>query len=150
MELVHEFTFNAMLRPPLPVGEGPYGTRMFFEAYSGTADGARVKGELQGGGGDWILVGPDGYGRIDVRFQLATHDGAFIYAQYFGVLEMNEKFQAAMASATATDWGDQYFRVTPRFETGDPRYAWMNQTVFVAEGHLIDGFGVEYRVSRVA
>lgn len=150
MELVHEFTFNAMLNPPVMIGDGPYGTRMFFEATRGTATGARVNGELKGGGGDWILVGPDGFGRIDVRFQLETNDGAFIYAQYFGVLEMNDKLQIAMGNATGTEFGDQYLRVTPRFETGDARYAWMTQTVFVAEGHLIPGFGVEYRVSRVA
>ena len=63
---------------------------------------------------------------------------------------MNETLQAAMGNATGTEFGDHYLRVTPRFETGDARYAWMTQTVFVAEGHLIPGFGVEYRVSRVA
>ena len=46
--------------------------------------------------------------------------------------------------------GDQYFRTTPRFETGDTRYAWLNQSVSVAEGRLLPGFGVEYRVYCVA
>ena len=87
--------------PARAIGDGPYGTRMFFEATRGTATGACVNGELKGGGGDWILVGPDGFGRIDVRFQLETNDSAFIYAQYFGVLEMNEncKLQWAMRRA---------------------------------------------------
>ncbi|MGO9431725.1 DUF3237 domain-containing protein [Rhodoblastus sp.] len=48
----------------------------------------------------------------------------------------------------STDYGDQYFRTTPRFETGDPRYAWLNQSVFVAEGRIGPG-KVEYKVYRV-
>lgn len=31
----------------------------------------------------------------------------------FGVLEMNEKQQAAMGKATSTEFGDHYLRVTP-------------------------------------
>ena len=93
---------------------------------------------------------PTGSGRVDVRGQIATDDGAFIYAQYEGVLEMNEKVLAAMAAAEATDFSDQYFRTTPRVETGDERYVWLNQSVFVAEGRLYPGLGVEYRVHRAA
>jgi hypothetical protein len=36
----------------------------------------------------------------------------------------------------------------PRFETGDPRYAWMNSIVAVAEGRVLPG-AVEYRVFQV-
>ena len=81
--------------------------------------------------------------------QVETDDGAFVYIQYYGLIEINEKIQAAMASSEGTDFGDQYFRTTPRFETGDPRYAWLNQSVFVGEGRFYPGFGVEYRVYRV-
>ena len=28
------------------------------------------------------------------------------------------------------------FRTTPRFETRDRRYAWLNQSIFVAEGRV--------------
>ena len=36
----------------------------------------------------------------------------------------------------------------PRFETGDPRYAWLNTTFFIGEGRSLPGLGVEYRVWR--
>ena len=48
-----------------------------------------------------------------------------------------------------TDYADQYFRSAPRLETGDPRYAWVNRTLFVAEGRMPGVRGVEYRVYRV-
>lgn len=34
-------------------------------------------------------------------------------------------------------------------ETGDARYAWVNTSLFVGEGRVIEGLGVEYRVARV-
>ena len=52
-------------------------------------------------------------------------------------------------SGQETAFGDQYFRTSPRFETGDQRYAWLNQSLFVGEGRVFPGLGVEYRVYRV-
>ncbi len=150
MELIHEMTYRAMLAPPLTIGAGPFGTRMVIDVTGGEVEGPRIRGTFVGAGADWLILGADGFGRVDVRGQIATDDGAFIYAQYEGVLEMNEKVLAAMAAAEGTDFSDQYFRTTPRFETGDERYAWLNQSVFVAEGRLYPGPGVEYRVYRAA
>ena len=149
MELQYEFEFHAMLKPPLEVGSGPFGTRLIFEAYEGEVTGERLSGRLLTGGGDWLLVGADGWARLDVRTQIETDDGAHIYVTYTGVLEMNEAVQKAMAAGSETDWGDQYFRTTPQLETGDPRYAWVNQSVFVAQGRAYPGLGVQYRVFRV-
>jgi hypothetical protein len=138
-----------MLKPPVPVGAGPIGTRMVFEIASGEVIGERLRGRVLGGG-EWALVGPDGYLRIDVRAQVETHDGAFLYAQYLGLLEMNAAVQRAMASGGGTAYGDHAFYTNPRIETGDPRYAWLNTTFFVGEGHLLPGLGVEYRIWRPA
>jgi hypothetical protein len=150
MKLEYEFTYTAALKAPVSVGAGPFGLRMFYEISGGTAQGNRIRGRMLTGGGDWILLGPDGWGRLDVRGQLETDDGAVIYVSYQGLLEMNERVQQATAStAAATDYPDQYFRTTPRLETGDSRYAWVNRTVFVAEGRIQPGPAVQYRVYRV-
>lgn len=79
MRLEYEFTYSAQLKPPLNVGTGPFGTRMVFEVTGGTVEGDRLNGTILGGGADWMLVGPDGYGRLDVRAQLAAKDGAIVY-----------------------------------------------------------------------
>ncbi len=147
MKFVEEFTVNATLEPPLPVGEGPIGTRMYFDVTGGEIVGERVRGKLLGGG-EWALIGPDGYLRVDVRLQAETHDGAYLYIQYVGLLELNDAVQAAIQNGTGTDYGEQYFFTNPRIETGDARYAWLNTTFFVGEGHSLPGLGVEYRVWR--
>ena len=152
MKLEYSFSYVATLKAlPVAVGPGPFGTRMFFEIDGGKVEGPDLNGRMLTGGGDWILIGADGFGRLDVRGQMMTDDGAAIYVQYFGILEMNEAVMRNLADPSlATDYGDQYFRSTPRLETGDPRYAWVNRTVFVAEGRMPGVSGVEYKVYRVA
>jgi hypothetical protein len=151
MDLVYEFGYNAMLNPPVDVGAGPLGVRQVFEVTGGQVEGERIKGRVLGGGGEWLLLGADGFGRIDVRIQFETTDGAHIYVQYLGLLEANEVVHEFMTGQRQeTDYGDQYFRTAPRLETGDPRYGWVNQSLFVAEGRAFPGYGVEYRVYRVA
>jgi hypothetical protein len=149
MQLEYECTYHATLKEPVNVGPGPYGTRVVFEVTGGRCEGRRLNGTVLSGGGDWLLVGPDGWGRLDVRAQFATDDGAAIYVSYYGVLEMNEKVQRAVTEGGGTEYADQYFRTNPRFETGDPRYVWLTQTLFIAEGHLRPGRVVEYKVYRV-
>lgn len=147
--LVPEFRFNVSLSAPVEFGSGPFGARMHFEVTGGRAEGERFNAEVLPGGGDWLLVGPDGLARLDVRAGFRTDDGALVYAQYTGLLELNETVAGALASAGSTEVDDQYFRSTPRFETGDERYAWMQESVWLSVGRLVDG-RVEYQVYRVA
>jgi hypothetical protein len=146
--LAFEFTIAAELAPPLAVGPGPYGTRTVFEVVGGRVAGERLNGAILTGGADWLLAGPDGFGRLDVRVQLQTDDGAAIYVSYFGLLELNAKVAAFLERGEGTEFSDQYFRTAPRMETGDERYAWVQQSLFVAAGRLVPG-GVEYDVARV-
>ena len=149
MELVHEFDFHADLGEPLVPGAGPMGTRMIVSVAGGWAKGERINGTVEGAGADWVMIGPDGYGRIDVRGQIVTDDGAVIYISYTGLLEMSEATVVAMMGDGTTEYGDQYFRTTPRLEAGDERYAWVNTTLFVGEGKVTES-GVEYRIYRVS
>jgi hypothetical protein len=148
-DLVHEFTYRAQIKAPVDIGAGPFGHRLIFEVTEGEVVGERLNGTILPGGGEWFLAGADGFGRVDVRLQMTTDDGANIYFQYHGILEINEASMAAIGTGAGTDFEDQYFRINPRLETGDPRYAWVNQTVFVGKGHLLPGLLVEYDVYRV-
>ncbi len=148
MKLEPLMTYRADLKPPVEVGAGPFGTRTIFDVTGGTAEGPRLRGKFLASGGDWLLVDDGGIGRLDVRGTLETHDGARIYIHYHGVLEMNEAVSSAVTKGESTDYGDTYFMTLPRFETGDPRYAWLNRVVAVAEGRLLRN-AVEYRVYEV-
>ena len=148
-ELVQEFEYYADLQPH-NIGPGPFGNRVEAAVTGGELSGDRLKGSFVGAGADWLLASPDGFGRLDVRATLQTVDGAFIYFQYFGLLELTPAVLAIMGGGgDPTNFGDQYFVTNPRLETGDERYSWVNQTMFVGEGRLLPGPRVEYRVYRL-
>jgi hypothetical protein len=132
------------------VGPGPLGARVIASVTGGEVVGDRIKGSLVGAGADWLLVGADGYGRLDVRATFKTYDDALIYVQYHGLIEATPEVQAILGGADfSVGFGDQYFFTNPRMETGDERYAWVNRTQFIGEGRLVAGPRVEYRVYRV-
>jgi hypothetical protein len=150
VDLIEEFTLTAELAPSVAVGRGPFGDRRIRKVLGGRVSGERIAGVVDTGGSDWILTGEDGYGRLDVRLTIDTADGAHLYVQYFGVIEYNAAALAANAGERSSEFGDHYFRIAPRIETGDERYAWANRTLFIGEGRLHPGPVVEYRVYRVS
>jgi hypothetical protein len=135
-------------RPATDVGAGPSGVRQIHDLASGSFEGPKLRGRVLPSGADWLLVGADGVGRLDVRATLETDDGAYIYVQYPGVLVMNDAVRRAVAGGMEMRFGEAYMMTQPRFETGDARYAWLNSLVAVGQGRLLPG-GVEYRVYAV-
>jgi hypothetical protein len=149
--LIHELDYHIDLTPgTLAVGKGPYGLRIVGQAKEGIITGKRINGTIGTGGGDYMLVGDDGFARVDVRTVFETGDGANIYVQYLGLLELTEGIRKVLNGGdTPTEFGDQHFFVTPRMETGDERYAWVNHSTFVAQGRILPGVRIEFRVYRI-
>jgi len=148
VKLVPLLTYYAHLTDAISVGAGTYGNRMIVEVDGGEFEGPRLKGTLRRAGcADWATMTED-YGHLDVRGTFETHDGAFIYVEYYGRLELTPAVQAALAGEGSTEYGDSYFVTTPRMQTGDPRYQWVNNIMCVARGKLSPG-RVDYEVFEV-
>lgn len=119
------------LREPFVLPDTPAGTRMVFEAASARYDGDRLRGTMLGAASaDWLTVGPDGTGSLDVRGLLETDDGATIFVHYTGRVDVA---------------GDGAVYATPRFDTGDPRYGWLNKVQAVGKGRY-DGATLTYQL----
>ncbi|MEU6573652.1 DUF3237 domain-containing protein [Streptomyces sp. NPDC046805] len=147
--LAPELTFRAELQLD-DLGTGPFGSRVIANVTGGKFSGDRLTGKPIGAGADWLLIGGDGYGRLNVRATFQTDDGANIYVHYHGVIEVTEAIGAILGGAdNATEFGDQYFFTNPRMETGDERYAWVNRTMFLGQGRILAGPAVEYVIYRV-
>jgi hypothetical protein len=147
--LTPELKFHASFEVD-DVGPGPFGARQVANITAGGFTGDRLTGTIIGASADWLLVAQDGFGRLDVRATFKTDDGANIYVQYHGFLELTEAIAGILGGANeTTDFGDQYFFIQPRMETGDERYVWVNQTMFVGQGRVLAGPIVEYEVYRV-
>ena len=119
----------------------------------GVVEGRRLSGRTFGAGADWMLVGADGFLRMDVRVQIRTGDGALLCARYRGLTKGNDMLRRAIASMKGTGFADQFIRTSWELESGDPRYAWVNQSVFVGEARFCPFgpavAGIEHRVHRV-
>jgi Protein of unknown function (DUF3237) len=149
LETEHVFDYAVQLKPPVAIGPGRFGNRVFYEVREGRVSGPRLNATVLTGGGDWALVGRDGWSRLDVRGQCRTDDGAVLYTHYYGLAEPTPAFTQAVARASETGFDDQYFRISMEVETGDPRYAWLTRSVLIGRGRLLAGPGVAYQVFRV-
>ena len=134
IELVPLCTLGVQLRPPIAVGTGCAGTRVIFEVASIQVKGDRLRAEMTGAAAaDWQLIGPEGTATLDVRATLRTDDGAVIFVQYQGRVDLSRGFQFPLTAYVA-----------PRFETGDERYAWLNRIQAVGKGTVYEDLSLDY------
>jgi hypothetical protein len=149
LTLTREMTYRLKVKGPLRDVKTPEGTLQYWEMTEGRLEGARIKASIVMPGGDWYRVGTDGYGRPDVRTQLETDDGAIVLLRYTGLVETNEVFTRAAEQDRETQFDDAYMRMCFRFDTDDPRYAWLTSRLWIARGRLHGKNDIEYEVYRV-
>lgn len=126
-----------------PIGMTAVGARAVYPVDSGTFEGPRLRGTVSPGGADWVTQRSDDIMLIDVRLTLRTHDDAIIGMCYSGLARaMDAASMERFRKRELMPYEEVYLRTTPRFETGDARYAWLNGTIAVANGKRIAGGGM--------
>jgi hypothetical protein len=99
------------------------GSRAIGAVRAAHLDGRGVRGHLHGrAAGDWAAVSPEQTVMIDVIETLETDDGALLQFNYRGSTD------ASRGSYSAPSY------VVGLFDTGDPRYGWLNTVLAVGEG----------------
>ena len=111
---------KVQLGEPVTVGGGPKGSRLVIDVPSVELEGDRIRATLAtNDAADWATFSEDGkLAALDVRLTLKTDDGAFIYVEYSGRMDV----AAGLIS------------VAPTFQTGSPEYDWLNGVQAVAAG----------------
>ena len=122
------------LAPPQELGETPLGRRRIIPITGGEFAGARLSGRVLAGGADWQIVRRDGVAELEARYTLQTSDGALIYVSNSGYRHGPAEVLRRLSAGEPVDPSAYYMRTTPRFETGEERYAWLNRIVCVASG----------------
>ena len=102
------------------IGSTPHGKLSIFPVVGGSFEGDRLRGKVLAGGGDWVSAKADGTFELDLRVTLETEDGALIHMTFTGV--RND--------------ANHYFRTLPRFETAEPKYAFLNRLLAVGIGEI--------------
>ena len=113
---------------------GRQGSRVIAIVTGGEFSGPKMRGTVDNSGGDWVTVRADGSIKLDVRILLTTDDGAPIFMRYEGT---GVRIDGQLRLVTA-----------PLFETGDPRYAWLNSVQAIGRG-VSTGDRVTYDVFAV-
>ena len=116
-------TLRLSTAPTQTLGACPHGTRLTFPITGGVFDGDRLRGKVLSGGGDWVVKRADGVLELDLRITLETDDGVLIHMTFEGIRDDEAP-------------GAPYFRTLPRFETADPKYAFLNRLLAVGTGEI--------------
>jgi Protein of unknown function (DUF3237) len=143
----HLFDMHVDLQPAQLIPT-PVGTRMTFITTGGVIAGPMLRGELLPGGGDWLVLGDDGAGRVDVRATLRTHDGALIHYESRGIIKIPADGLHRLAAGEVLPFAETYVRTTPKFETADERYAWLSEVVALGY-NILSPNHIDYRIYRV-
>ncbi len=125
---------NAQLEPALEMGTAPGGRARIIRIVGGTVTGERLSGRILDLGADWQTVLDEGHAELDTRYGMETHDGAMIDIRNFGLRHGSPEVMARLAAGQPVDPSQYYMRTFPRLKSGDPRYAWVNRTLFVGTG----------------
>ena len=138
------FEMSTLLEPSMQqLGETPHGRRLIAYVQEGSIVGPRVHGRVLAGGGDWLLTRPDGVRELDVRTTLQTDDGALILMTFRGYWVVG----GTPGEHAAAE--EDYFVVTPYFETSATQYAWLQQVVTIGLARRMPEGGFAYRIFAV-
>lgn len=125
---------HAQLAPAKPVGVTPDGFRVNFDITGGRITGDRLKATVEPGGSDCLRIREDGVGIVAVRTTLRTEDGAVIYADYSGVLELGERgYQDVLNGRYPSR---PRVCLAPRFLCASPAYGWLNRLQCLGIGYV--------------
>lgn len=139
IRLVPFCQIDAELGKPIEKGTTSAGVSRIIPIVGGKVIGERLSGRVGNLGADWQTVFADGYAELDTRYMIETHDGAVIDVRNFGYRHGPPEVLARLAAGEDVDPSEYYMRTHPRFHTGDPRYAWINRTVFLGSGERRSG-----------
>lgn len=137
--LRHLADLDVELGVPIELGDGPRGRRRIIPIIGGRVTGERLSGEILNLGADWQTIFNDGTSELDTRYAIRTEDDAMIDIRNFGFRHGPKEVVDALMRGETVDPSRYYMRTHPRFETGDPRYAWLNRTICIGTGARLAG-----------
>jgi Protein of unknown function (DUF3237) len=152
-ELKSELLFDLEidLNPPQVVGPVLKGTRLISTFKNGVIKSDKINGKILEGGGDWGLILDSTTFKIDSRATIETDDGALIYITYSGYSHASAKISAMIGAGKGGELSpsDYYFRTSVLFETGSPRFAWLNRIVAIGVGGFPAAGKVVFRIYEI-
>lgn len=154
-KLEQVFTFRLFQNTlnTLPLGSTKGGAqRMICPFSSGFLKGSAISADMVLGGADSFTLDTAkgvGYTNVQAHFRAADApetgepSGTF-FMTYQGVVKLDEKLQLALSGspeARTTSSEERYCLANVVFEVSEERHKWMEQMLFVGQGHAFVGEG---------
>ena len=79
---------------------------------------------------------------------MRTNDGVLIHYEARGIIKSLPTDSQRLAAGEVLSFDETYVRTTPKFETADERYAWLNEVVAVGY-NILSPNHIDYRIYRV-
>ncbi len=135
LETEHLFSYGIRFRAaPEVIGMLPEGLRINVYYGGGTAKGPRVVGSFRPVGAGRLVLRRDGVGILESRATIETNDGAVIETSLSGMLDVGTE---GFARALEGEWPERIaFRGAPRYDSADPRYAWLTRRLCISVGDI--------------
>jgi hypothetical protein len=127
------------LDPIKEMGPGQAGQRRIIPIIGGRVEGPELNGKILNLGADWQTIWANGVAELEARYAFETEDGALIEIRNYGYRHGPAEVLAAVGRGEDVDPSTYYMRTTAQLETGDPRYEWVNKTLFSGVGARLAG-----------
>ena len=132
--LEHVCDLSVDLDPIREMGPGRAGHRRIIPIIGGTVRGPKLAGRILNLGADWQTIFASDVAELDTRYAMETEDGALIEIINYGLRHGPPEVIKAIAQGQDVAPDSYYMRTHARLETGDPRYEWVNRTLFLGVG----------------
>jgi hypothetical protein len=133
-DLIHVCDLNVDLGPVREMGVGRAGARRIVPIVGGTVTGPELSGKILNIGADWQTIFTSGLADLNTRYAFETEEGAVIEIVNRGMRHGPKHVLDRLYAGEDVPSDQYYMRTHALLETGDPRYAWVNDVLFVGVG----------------
>ena len=125
------FTITAHIGSVTSAGDIGTGVRRIIPITGGEVKGRDVNGKVCAFGADFQIIRPNELIELEAKYAFQTDDGAVIYVENKGIRFGPVELLQRLKRGEPVDPRLIYFRTVPKFETGDEKYRWLMESLFV-------------------
>jgi hypothetical protein len=125
------FTITAHVGSVTSAGDIGTGVRRIISITGGEVKGRDVNGKVCAFGADFQIIRPNELIELEAKYAFQTDDGAVIYVENRGIRFGPVELLQRLKRGEPVDPKLIYFRTVPKFETGDEKYRWLMESLFV-------------------
>ena len=135
-ELQTRYVFSLAIKvgAPIVAGDLGHGVRRIVPILGGEVLGPGIKGTIFPVGADFQIIRPNGFTELEAKYAFEMDDGAIVYIENVGIRCGPKDLLDRIAKGETVDPAQIYFRSVPKFETGNDKYRWLMQHLFIGVG----------------